>query len=300
MSKSKVTVVGAANVDIIATPSERYRPGDSNPSRVEIGFGGVGRNIAHNLALLGHDVTFLTTFGDDHISHALRDDCVRIGLDVSHCSAIAGARSNYFVCVNDHLGEMQSGAADMELVSRLTPELVTSFFARHTGSQAVVADCNLSAATLTCLAQQCRVPLYIDATSAAKAVKIPAALADKGSEPVVVKLNRVEAQVLTGITGDVEAMARWFITRHVERVYITLGAQGVYCRDSHAGFALPTQSVPVVNATGAGDAFMSGVIHSEMSGLSMLQAATKGLEAAAQALQCTTAVSHNITSIIDT
>ncbi|MBQ5509231.1 MAG: hypothetical protein IIT96_05660, partial [Muribaculaceae bacterium] len=63
----RITVIGAANVDITATPLGRYIPCDSNPSRVEIAYGGVGRNIAHNLCLMGDEVRLFTVFGDDSI-----------------------------------------------------------------------------------------------------------------------------------------------------------------------------------------------------------------------------------------
>ena len=58
-----ITVIGAANVDITASPIGRYVPCDSNPSRVEISYGGVGRNIAHNLCLMGEKVRLFTVFG---------------------------------------------------------------------------------------------------------------------------------------------------------------------------------------------------------------------------------------------
>ncbi len=59
----KICVIGGANVDITASSEEAFRIGDSNPGRVEVSWGGVGRNIAHNLALLGDEVQLLTIFG---------------------------------------------------------------------------------------------------------------------------------------------------------------------------------------------------------------------------------------------
>ena len=58
-------VVGGVNMDIGGQSDGPLVPGDSNPGRVRISLGGVGRNIAHNMALLGLDVRFLTAFGDD-------------------------------------------------------------------------------------------------------------------------------------------------------------------------------------------------------------------------------------------
>ncbi len=55
-----IAVVGGMHVDIGAKPEGRLIPGDSNPGRVTLRPGGVGRNIAHNLRLLGLDVRLVS------------------------------------------------------------------------------------------------------------------------------------------------------------------------------------------------------------------------------------------------
>lgn len=290
----RITVIGAANVDITASPIGRYVPCDSNPSRVEIAFGGVGRNIAHNLCLMGEQVRLFTVFGDDSIALSLRDDCRRVGMTVDPILEVAGARSNYFICVNDHNGEMQAGAADMELMSHLTTEMVETYIDSINASDAVVTDCNLSENVLRYLVERCTVPLYVDATSAAKAMKIKAMLDVSRSAPIIVKVNQLEAVALSGIKGDVEAMARWFVEKGVTRIYITMGARGVYCHDGSQSHVEPSQAVTVVNATGAGDAFMAAVVHAELSGATMQEVCSMGVKAAALALQSKNAVNDHI------
>lgn len=292
-----ITVIGAANVDITASPLGRYVPCDSNPSKVEIAFGGVGRNIAHNLCLLGEEVRLFTVFGDDSIALTLRDDCRRVGMTIDTILEVAGARSNYFICVNDHNGEMQAGAADMELMSHLTTDMVATHIASINSSVAVVADCNPSEDVLRYLVAHCTAPLYIDATSSAKAMKIKSLLEISREEPLIVKVNQAEAIALSGIKGDVEAMTQWFVNQGVSRVYITMGSRGVYCSDGMQSFVLPSQAVNVVNATGAGDAFMAGVVHAELNGATMSEACQMGIKAAVFALQAPTAVNPNINQL---
>ena len=66
MKKSDyVVVIGGANVDIGCTPYNELIPEDSNPGRITITFGGVGRNIAHNLANLGVNTKLITAVGND-------------------------------------------------------------------------------------------------------------------------------------------------------------------------------------------------------------------------------------------
>ena len=56
----RICVIGGANVDITATSGRAFQFGDSNPGTVQVSWGGVGRNIAHNLALLGDEVELVT------------------------------------------------------------------------------------------------------------------------------------------------------------------------------------------------------------------------------------------------
>ena len=293
----KITVVGAANIDITASPLGRYVPCDSNPSRVEISYGGVGRNIAHNLCLMGEQVRLFTVFGDDAIALSLRDDCRRIGMTIDPILEVAGARSNYFICVNDHNGEMQAGAADMELMMHLTPEMVATYIDSINSGIAIVADCNPSEEVLLYLLEHCTIPLYVDATSAAKAIKIKSLLKVSHKAPLIVKVNQAEAVALSGIKGDVEAIGRWFIQQGVSRIYITMGSRGVFCFDGKQCFTLPSKPVMVVNATGAGDAFMAGVVHAELHGATMQEACFIGIEAATLALQSSTAVNPEINQL---
>lgn len=53
-------VVGTINMDIRGMADIRYPQSASHPGTIHCSAGGVGRNIAHNLALLGRDVHLLS------------------------------------------------------------------------------------------------------------------------------------------------------------------------------------------------------------------------------------------------
>ena len=48
-AETPVYVIGAVNMDLSGTPSGELRMGDSNPGKITLSPGGVGRNIAQNL-----------------------------------------------------------------------------------------------------------------------------------------------------------------------------------------------------------------------------------------------------------
>ena len=61
----RVIVIGGANVDIKGRASGTFVATTSNPGEVTVSVGGVGRNIAENLARLGIEVSLLTVLGND-------------------------------------------------------------------------------------------------------------------------------------------------------------------------------------------------------------------------------------------
>ena len=57
---SYAAVVGGVNVDIGGRSFAPLVAADSNPGTVTVSLGGVGRNIAHNMCLMGIEVRLLT------------------------------------------------------------------------------------------------------------------------------------------------------------------------------------------------------------------------------------------------
>ena len=76
-------IIGGANADIVATTFNHFVPNDSNPGTIRLVAGGVGRNIAHNLALLGNEVVFLSLFGGDTFGWFTADVCRKAKVDIS-------------------------------------------------------------------------------------------------------------------------------------------------------------------------------------------------------------------------
>ena len=119
-----ITVLGAANADIQAFVSRRLSPGDSSPGRITATAGGVARNIAHNLCLLGGKVRFITALADDGNSKMLVSGMTSLGMDISPSVIFPGARTSSYVCILDEKGVLFGAVADMDLIEGLPPEPV--------------------------------------------------------------------------------------------------------------------------------------------------------------------------------
>ena len=171
-SGTYAAVVGGVNVDI---GGQSYAPlvaRDSNPGRVRISLGGVGRNIAHNMSLLGVDVRLLTAFGDDLHAQRVAASCGELGIDISHALQVPGGTTSTYLFLNDVDGDMALGLSDMDICERITPAYLASNLSLLNNAQVIVADTNIPAESLQYLVTHCTPPVFVDPVSTAKARKV--------------------------------------------------------------------------------------------------------------------------------
>lgn len=277
----KVCVIGGANVDITATSRNHFIARDSNPGTVRLSFGGVGRNIAHNLALLGDEVCFVTRFGGDAFGQMLQVSCREIGMDISLCETCPTFPSACFASINDSNGEMLGGVADMVVTESISKDWLAERIDAINKADAVVADTNLLPETLAWLIDHMTVPFYIDAVSGPKAVRLAEALDLSESKRLYTfKCNALEARTLSGVT-------------HFTRRYITRGAEGLEVTADGRTSLFPALPCTVRNATGGGDALLAGIVHAGPKA-SVEEAARIGLMCARCAVEADEAVNEQL------
>ena len=293
-----ISVIGGANVDLSATLNDAFIAADSNPGHVEIGYGGVARNIAHNLALLGARAQLLTVFGGDLFGGLLQDYCKQQGIDIHLSDKQSALRSGIYLCINNHGGEMIAAVADTDIIREITPEWLAKRIGEVNLSDFIVADTNISEDAIRYLMENSTAPLLIDGVSTTKAHRVTNAL-KRCKLPFLhsLKLNLKEALAVTGSTTYAEAAQR-LLDLGVAHVYITLGGEGVYCRNAAEEWLFPALPGDVVNTTGAGDAFLSGVVYALAKGLQFPQTAQYGLMAARATLMSPKAVNPDIANIL--
>ena len=280
----KVCVIGGANVDITATSRERFIARDSNPGTVRLSFGGVGRNIAHNLALLGDEVRFLTRFGGDAFGQMLQVSCREIGMDLSLCETVPTLPSACFASFNDSTGEMLGGVADMVVTESISTDWLAARIDAVNAAEAVVADTNLLPETLAWLIDHVTVPLYVDGVSGPKAVRLRIALEiSKFKRLYAFKCNVLEAGTLASVTG-------------FTRRYISRGAEGLDVTEGGVTKHFPALPCTVRNATGGGDALLAGIVHAGADA-SVEETARIGLLCARCAVESDEAVNDNLKNL---
>lgn len=284
-SKDYCVVIGGVNVDIGGRPLAPLIPKDSNPGRIFTSLGGVGRNIAHNMRLLGLNVKLITALGEDEHGRMIKDSCEKLGIDISGYLSCPEEATSSYMFISDYDGDMSAAISDMNIYKNLTPEYVMKRMDEINNSKLVIVDTNIPTETIAYLSKNAKVPVFADPVSCTKAARLLPSLSNLHS----VTPNALEARILTGIKVDsqeaLEKVAKVFTDAGVKNVFITLGSEGVYVADKNEGLHVKNLPCNVVNATGAGDAMMAGFAYAFVNEMNLRETALVGLAAAAIAVE---------------
>lgn len=268
-------------MDICGSPAGKLILRDSNPGFVSLRPGGVGRNIAHNLCLMGLDVSLVAALGGDVYAAAILESCAALNMDMSMARVLPDYRSSTYLYVTDESGDMEVGISDMEIVRNISPAYLEPLMDGINRASAVVIDANLSPETIAFIAENCTVPIYADPVSTVKAERLKPVL----GRLFAVKPNRMEAEHLTG-EKEAELAAKALLDAGVKRVFISLGAEGMLAGEENKLLRLPNVQAQVVNTTGAGDAATAALVWAGVNGLDLQASALAALRAGALTTEC--------------
>ena len=261
-----IAVIGAANIDIGGTPHNPPVMRDSNPGKIEINYGGVGRNIAHNMRLLGLPVKLFTVIGEDALGQNMIADCTRLGMDTSEVLMSPGESSSMYLYINDNDGDMAVAISQVKIDKLLTSEYLESKMEVLNNAELVVSDTNLSHETLAYLIKNCKAPVYIDPVSQAQGKKLIGIL--DGIDTI--KPNRLEAELLTGMTiqtkEDYKAAAEALIDSGIRRIFISMGPDGILAATKDEMYIVGHYPASVKCTTGAGDSANAALIWATVNG----------------------------------
>lgn len=231
--------------------------------------GGAPANVAVGLARLGVRTGLMTLLGADEFGEFVLRRLALEGVDVTAVGRHAHAKTGVtFVTValdgaRRFLFFRHPSADQMITVDEVDPTLIARARVLHVGSSTLSRD-PARAATWRALAAAraagCLVstdpnwrPHLWDEPETARPI-----LDRLLAHAHVVKVSEDELEPLTG-SSDVERGAQRIRALGAELVVVTLGAGGCYF-DAPAGCEqLPSEVVPVVDTTGAGDGFVAGL-----------------------------------------
>ncbi|MDD6240285.1 MAG: winged helix-turn-helix transcriptional regulator [Eubacteriales bacterium] len=293
-TKPYVAVVGGINIDIGGTPFSTFVPEDSNPGTVHTSFGGVGRNIAQDLALLSLPVEMLTVLGNDDNAKKIEEHCHSVGIGLNYAKRVPDLPTSTYLYVENEKGKMVAAIADMSIMERFDVQYVKEKEEALAKAQVIVLDTNPPEDALLEILRTTKAPIIADAVSTTKAKKL-----EKGLSYLTgLKCNDLEAMTLTGIeihdVATAHQAADRLVQLGVKNAFISLGSEGACAADKSGSLYLPPFPGKVVNTTGCGDAFTAGIVYAFYRGMSLKEALRAGLATATFPLETESSVNSSL------
>jgi pseudouridine kinase len=262
----KISVIGASILDVTGVPNVELIKNDSNPGHVFITPGGVARNIAENLALLKMDVNLISAIGNDSWGKILLDLCEKSNIKTDNSIFTDYESTALYLSINNLQKNLEVAVVNTDITNRITNDYIDEKFNFINSSSVIIAETNLSKETLEFITQKFNdIPIFLDLVSIIKAKKVK----DFIGKFHTIKPNLAEAEMLTGIkmnsTKDLLLMADYFCDKGVKQAFITMGKNGCfYTNEFERGF-IEGIKIDTVNSSGAGDAYISGLVYSYLN-----------------------------------
>lgn len=278
-------MVGSLNVDLTVYLGRRPAPGETVLGHdLRVSPGGKGGNQAVASATYGGSVVMLGRVGGDQHGRLLRATLADAGVGVGQVHTTPGRPTGAAMITVTPDGEN-------------TIVVVPGANAAVTVGDIVAASADIKAAAVLL----CQLELPVEVVTAAAQVAagqtrvvlnaappqpLPPELLAL-CDPLVV--NRQEAAALLGeqqlnLTG-MRAAIHKLLGLGPRSVVVTLGGDGAICADHTGNLHFPAPKVPVVETTGAGDAFVGALAAALAAGQSLRAATKAAVYAGAAAVQ---------------
>jgi ribokinase len=253
----RIAVVGSANIDLTTFADQFPKPGETIfGQNFDLGFGGKGANQAVAAKLCGADVSMVARVGSDLFGPATIKNFQKLGIDATHVRQVDG---------------VSSGVAPIFVEPSGQNRIIVVKGANDTLKPADVDAAGEMLKTASCIVLQFEIPLETVYYTVQFARKhgIRCILNPAPAQPIDIKAvsgldyfvpNESEAETITGMPvrnlDDAKKCAQNLLSSGINRVIITLGANGSLLAGREGMEHVPAFSVKSVDSTGAGDAFI--------------------------------------------
>lgn len=287
LREGRLLVLGRAGMDLYADP-----PGirTEEAQRFTSALGGSAANIAAGIVKLGGAASLLTTVSDDAIGRFVRHELDRYGVEPSLVRTVRGEVRTSLAVVETRLENCQSviyrnGAADFALHTDHVKDIDFADYAALivTGTALAVDPSRSATRFAMARARAAALPVILDVdyrpyswASAAEAARISHDAA-RASDLVIGNDDEFDVMACGG--GGLD-LARQLSAGRAAVIY-KMGERGSISFSEGRSFETPVDAVAALKPTGAGDAFMAGLVTGLASGLGLAAAVRRGTAAAA-------------------
>jgi ribokinase len=246
--------------------------------------GGKGANQAIGLARLGCDVGFICAVGQDTWGEGLKELLEREGLSKAGVITVDRDTGMAFIFVDN------IGSNEIVIVPSANDALSTSIVVESFESELKKAEFVLM--QLECSDELVKGLVPLLQSWGVRIILNPAPFRDVGWEVVravdFLTPNETELMALArslelSIVGDcvVEKVATELVQRGAKNIVVTLGDKGALWVSEKGSVLVNSFDVPVIDTTGAGDAFNAGFVCGLLKGYSVEESVELGCKAGA-------------------
>lgn len=293
---NNIVVIGTVFVDIKGFPYGKYIPAGRNSGKVEIVHGGVGRNVAEDIANIELRPTYVSMVdrspeGED-VVRKLKNHKVN-----TEYIAVTDDGMGLWLAIFDETGDVAGSISkrpDMAPLSNIIKERGDEIFS---SCDSIVLEIDIDREIVKEVfrfAEKYHKRVYALVAN----MSIASERRDFLKNTDCFICNRQEAEILfvedfSGLsTAELaEVLVQKITSANIPSMVITLGEEGAVYADSNGDYGVyPAEKVVVRDTTGAGDAFCAGVAAGLTYGKSLQEAVAIGTKLAAAVIT----VSENV------
>jgi len=307
----KIAVIGPVFADIKGYPDTEFIKDGRNSGRIEYVHGGVSRNIAEDLAIAGQQPVFLSLVDESGLGAEIVNHLNQLGVDTSCMQAVKDGMGTW-MAIFDNQGDvvanlskrpnimplldiLSENEAVFDLCKTISLEIDThEEIVAKTFKMAEKYGCDVYAVISNMGIAKERKPYFSKLRCLVCNIQEMGMLFGDGLRFEYENDNNSE------IKTKAERLAKALLERiqleNIRSMYVTLGAAGAVYADSALGCYgyIPAEKVNVVDTTGAGDAFFSGIVASLSNGKSYDEAGRFASKMSASVIQSTANVCGKI------
>ena len=290
-----VICIGAALVDELFHATDEMLLATTNKAIVTKTAGGVSRNIAHQLALLGVPVQLISVFGNDSDGDWLKQVCTNAGVKLDAIITKEGLSGKYTGILNLD-GSLFSAFLTNAANYLITPKHLEQHKDLLKTASYLLADANINVDTaqwLLAFSNETGIPFIIEPVS------VPPAKKFKGvnlNGLYLITPNEDELPVLCSDNAFfTQQQVEELLNNGIERIWLHNGKHGSALYTREKSITLHSCNIEVVDCTGAGDGSLSGYILGKHLGKEDLDCLKIAHTLSAEILQVNGAIATHLT-----
>jgi ribokinase len=280
---ARIVVVGDVITDVVAVLSAPLATGSDTPAAIRVTGGGQAANTAAWLGWLGSQVTLVGVVGPDDAGRARLAELDALGVrcavrrcpDAPTGTVVVLASGDERTMITERGANLRLAAQDVEAALAAAPDARHLHLSGYTLLDAQSRDAGLRALAA---ARERGLTTSVDAASVAPLRRVGAAAFRSWVRGADLLLANADEAAVLADGPDAAAQARELIGV-VQHAVVNRGAAGaVWAQRGGPVTVAPSRPVPVVDVTGAGDAFAAGLLAAWVAGAAPPEALARGGE----------------------